>query len=218
MAHARAGAFDAEALIQRVIAQTTRTGLTIRSVRELRASTVGGGHLGWMRVQTLVTPAGGFSWSVLEAGGSNRTRDKVFRPVLDGEAESWRAAGRDAAALTPANYVFTALPAAGHGDLRFQLTPRRADSRLVEGVLTVSADGYPLRLEGVLARSPSFWVKSVRIVRHYGRFAGVALPTALETEADVKLVGRAVFSMRYRYDEVNGLAILRPVRTAESNP
>ena len=190
-------------LIQRVVAQTTRSGLAIRATRHLEAGTLSGKHQGWMRVETTLTPAGQFSWTVLEEGGSDRTRDKVFRSVLETEANSWRHGGRDAAALTPANYDFTPLNS-GSGDVQIRLRPKRKDTRLVDGILTVSADGYPLRLEGRLAKSPSFWVKSVHVVKRFGRFAGVALPTTVESNAELRMFGKSTFTMRYDYREVNG--------------
>jgi hypothetical protein len=205
-----------QTLIQRVVAQTTRSGLAIRATRHLRAGTVSGKHEGWMRVETTLTPSGGFSWQVIEEGGSSRTRDKVFRAILETEAESCREGDRDAAALTPANYVFTSLGTSQSGEVRIQLQPRRRDARLIDGYLIVSADGYPLRLEGTLAKSPSFWVKSVRVVKHYGRFAGVALPTTLETVADLKMFGQSRFTMRYTYTQVNGRT-LRAEALADSN-
>jgi hypothetical protein len=199
-----AAAGDDGSFIQRVVAQTTRSGLAIRATRDLRAGTVSGKHEGWMRVITSLTPAGHFSWQVIEEGGSSRTREKVFRAVLETEADSFRDGDRDAAALTPANYTFTRLSTAASGEVKIRLQPRRKDSRLIDGVLTVSADGYPLQLEGLLAKSPSFWVKSVRVVKHYGRFAGVALPTVVESTADLKFFGRSTFTMRYAYTHVNG--------------
>ena len=77
-------------LIQRVIAQTTRSGFSIRAIRELRAGTISGKHQGWMTVETALTSSGDFSWHVLEQGGSERTRDKVLAELLKNEAEAWR--------------------------------------------------------------------------------------------------------------------------------
>jgi hypothetical protein len=207
-----------DGFIQRVVAQTTRSGLAIRAIREMRAGTVSGKHQGWMTVQTSVTPAGTFSWDVVSEGGSNRTREKVFLAVLDTEAAAWRTGGNDSAALTPENYVFTPLPVSRPGQVQIQLKPRRSDQRLINGILTVSSDGYPISLEGVLAKSPSFWVKSVRVVKRYGRFAGVALPTIVESHADLKLVGKSTFTMRYQYLEVNGRVFPPGNMTAELTP
>jgi hypothetical protein len=205
---------DGEELIQRVVEQVTRSGIAVRSTRELRAGTLSGKHRGWMTVETTLTAAGAFGWRVIEEGGSERTRESVFNELLKTEVQAARDGLRDRAALTPDNYRFAALPPGRNGQIEIRLTPRRADSKLVDGVLTVSPDGYPLRLEGRLAKSPSFWVKSVTIVKQYGRFAGVALPTSIESLADLKMFGRATFTMRYRYSEVNGRSVSHAVASA----
>jgi hypothetical protein len=206
---------DEDELIRRVVVQTTRSGLAVRATRQLRAGTASGKHEGWMRVVTTLTPAGVFSWQVIEEGGSSRTREKVFRAVLETEAASCREAERDAAALTPDNYTFTPMGGDAAGQVKIRLEPRRKDARLIDGYLYVSADGYPVRLEGSLAKSPSFWVKSVRVVKQYGRFAGVALPIAVESVADLKLFGTSTFTMRYTYTNVNGRSFATPA-TADS--
>ena len=91
--------------------------------------------------------------------------------------------------------------------MRLRLKPRRSDPKLVEGTLTVSADGYPLVLEGRLVKSPSFWVRSVTVVKKFARIGGVSLPVAIESLADVKMVGKSSFSMRYTYSAVNGRSV-----------
>ena len=204
---------NTEALIRSVVAQATRTGISARAIRELRAGATNGKHQAWMEVETVTTPSTGLTWRILEEGGSERTRNKVLRAVLDGEAATARNSS-DAAALTPENYMFQLIDEHHSGHLRIRLTPRRSDERLIDGVLTVSADGYPLRLEGKLAKSPSFWVRSVTVVKRYGRYAGVALPVALESIADVRMVGQSSFTMRYNYREVNGQAIPYAIASA----
>lgn len=205
-----------DGFIRQVVAQTTRSGVAIRARREMRAGTISGKHQGWMTVQTSVSPAGAFSWSVVAEGGSNRTRERVLRAVLETEADSTRPNARDGAALTPENYQFTRLPPSRPGQVEIQLTARRPDKRLINGILTVNPEGSPLRLEGTLARSPSFWVKSVRILKRYGRFAGVALPTVVESHADLKMFGQSSLTMRYQYQEVNG-RVMPASLTAELN-
>jgi hypothetical protein len=196
-----------EGLIQRVVAQTTRSGLAIKATRHLEAGTLAGKHRGWMDVETSVAPSGAFKWDVISEGGSERTREKVFRALLATEAEAWRSGERDASALSTANYQFLPAGSAANGQLRLQLKPLRDDSRLIDGVLTVSDDGHPVVLEGRLAKSPSFWVKSVTIVKRYARVGGVSLPVDIESLADVKMFGKARFSMRYNYSTVNGRSV-----------
>jgi hypothetical protein len=209
-------ALDAEevdVLIQRVVEQTTRSGIAARASRRLEAGTVNGKHRGWMDVETSVTPSGAFSWKVITEGGSERTREKVFKAVLQAESESWRAGARDTAALSLENYEFLPLASSG-GRMRLQLKPRRADSKLVAGTLTVNANGHPILLEGRLAKSPSFWVKSVTIVKRYRVIGGVSLPVVIESLADVKMFGKSSFSMHYNYSAVNGRSVGRTATAA----
>jgi hypothetical protein len=203
-------------LIRKIVAQTTRSGLTIRATRDMKAGTLSGKHQGWMHVETQVAPNGSFSYLVVEEGGSERTREKVLRALLDAEAQAGRAGADEVAALTTANYQFTPIAAPAPGQMKLKLTPRRADPKLIEGTLTVTNDGCPIVLEGRLAKSPSFWVRSVTVVKHFGRFAGVALPVMVESLADVKMVGKSSFSMRYSYSEVNGRSLPQPVASASS--
>ena len=68
-----------------------------------------------------------------------------------------------------------------------------------------------MRIEGRLAKAPSFWVRQVQIVRSYQRIAGARMPVATEAVANIRLAGRATFQMTYEYETVNG----RPVGTPE---
>jgi hypothetical protein len=203
-----------DAFIQRVVAQATRSGIAVHALRDLKVETNSGKHEGWMEVDTRTTSSGVFSWTVLSEGGSDRVRNKVFRELLQTEAKATTDGSREAAALTPANYLFVALDSTANGQMRIQLKARRADARLINGTLTVGSDGSPVLLEGQLAKSPSFWVKSVAVVKRFGKIAGVVLPTSVETSADVKIVGQATFTMRYRYREVNGRAISEALAAA----
>lgn len=196
-----------DSLIQRVLAQATRSAISVRATRHLEAGTVSGKHRGWMNVDTSVLSSGAFSWNVISEGGSDRTREKVLRAVLEAESEAWRPAPRDATALSIANYELVPIASTGAGIQKLQLKPRRTDSRLVAGTLTVSADGHPVLLQGRLAKSPSFWVRSVTIVKRYERIAGVSLPVVIESLADVKMFGKSSFAMRYDYTAVNGRSV-----------
>ena len=111
------------------------------------------------------------------------------------------------AALDPANYEF-APAVAEDGLLRVGLTPRRKDAMLIDGAMFLSPEDADLvRLEGRLVKPPSFWTRQVKVVRRYGRNAGVRVPLSMESTAKVLIVGTSTFAMSYRYLSVNG----RPV-------
>jgi hypothetical protein len=64
-----------------------------------------------------------------------------------------------------------------------------------------------VRLQGQLAKSPSFWIKNVGIVRTYDRIAGVVVPIALTSTAQVRMLGAATLRMTYIYSEIDGRAV-----------
>jgi hypothetical protein len=95
---------------------------------------------------------------------------------------------------------------------RLRIIPLRKDRMLVDGTVTVlSTDGELVRIEGRLAKTPSWWTNRVDIVRRYGRVEGVHVPLSIESTANLKIAGDSVFAMTYEYEMVNG----KPV-TAQS--
>jgi hypothetical protein len=82
---------------------------------------------------------------------------------------------------------------------------------LVNGTLFLRPDdGELMRLEGELAKTPSFWTRRVQVVRHYQRFLGIRMPIALETTAAVRIAGPSTFRMVYEYESINGQRIGNP--------
>lgn len=61
-----------------------------------------------------------------------------------------------------------------------------------------------MRIEGALAKTPSFWTKTVQIVRHYERIGGIRLPVLMQSTAAVRIAGTSTFTTTYHYETVNG--------------
>jgi hypothetical protein len=76
-------------------------------------------------------------------------------------------------------------------------------------------DGDLVRVEGVLAKMPSWWTKRVEITLRYARIDGVRVPVEMASRADVRIAGDSSFSMTYYYTMINGRAIDGP---AEAGP
>jgi hypothetical protein len=97
-----------------------------------------------------------------------------------------------------------------NGLAKVLLSPKRKERVLVSGAMFLRpTDGELVRVQGRLAKSPSFWVKTVDIVRSYERIEGAVVPVALETTAQVRLFGTATLRMTYDYSEIDG----RPVQS-----
>jgi len=161
-----------------------------------------------LEVLTELRPDGTFAYEVVREEGSGYIRNKVLRKVLRDEADLRRHGGTDRGTLTGANYRFTEDRSAGAADeRRVLITPKRKDVLLVDGEIVLSGDGDLLRIEGRLAKNPSFWTRRVYVIRSYARVGGVRVPVSTESVADVRFAGRSRFAMDYQYDSVNGRPI-----------
>jgi hypothetical protein len=190
--------------------------VSYHALRHLEAATRHGTMRAWIDACTALTPAG-FVYRIVDQGGSGTIRSRVLLGALQ-EEQHMRAAGVNRrAALHPENYEFLEPVTGGDGLTRVDLRPLRKDIVLVEGSMYLNAeDGDLVRVEGLLARRPSFWTRRVRVVRTYERIGNVRVPVMMESTADVLVVGSSSFSMSYAYQSVNGTTVAQTEESAET--
>jgi len=170
-----------------------------------------------MEAITELAPDGTFAYEIVREEGSGYIRNKVLRKMLREEADVRRRGGDRRGGLTPANYVFTEEPSADEaGERRVLISPKRKDVLLVDGAIVLSPEGDLLRVEGRLAKNPSFWTRRVHVVRRYGRLGGVRVPIATESVAEVRFAGRSRFEMIYLYDSINGCPVAAQAEPANA--
>jgi hypothetical protein len=160
----------------------------------------------WMEAWTELKD-GKFSYQIVSEGGSDTVRSRVLRAVLAREQELINSGAGDKGELTLDNYEFVEGGRDADGSHVVQMKPRRCDVLLVDGRAVLNEYGELMRVEGRLAKNPSFWTSLVNIVRRYSRIGGVRVPVATETTAKVKFVGTAQMNVVYDYQSVNGRVI-----------
>ena len=198
-------------LLQRFLALDSSRVTAYRALRHLDARNERMDKTAWMDVWTEADREGGFKYTVVAEGGSGLIRSKVFRASLEKEREMYASGDPSRAALTTDNYMFQDEGTALDGLSALAVTPRRKDVLLIDGSIFLNPkDGDLVRIEGRLAKAPSFWVQRVRIVRSFQRIAGERMPVATEAVADIRLAGRATFRMTYEYESVNGQRVGAP--------
>ena len=194
--------------VERFLADIERPPRAYQARRRLEASSAKLNESAWLEAVTAYDPAAGFTYSVVAQGGSDRIRKRVLEGVLEAEKESSTIAEWRKGNLSRANYAFDFGGQTDDGMLKMQLTPRRRDSRLVNGSALLTANsGSLVRVEGRLSKSPSFWVRWVDVSRSYAPIAGAMMPVAVESTADVRIAGMSTFSMTYDYEMVDGHAV-----------
>ena len=158
----------------------------------------------WMDVWT-EGDVSGFRYGVVAEGGSAYIRTRLFLAALDTERDLWVAGGSPRGAITPQNYTFEDFGEDSTGLTRVKVTPRRKDILLFEGWIFLRPDdGDLVRVDGLLSKAPSFWARRVEIVRDYERVAGVRVPVAFRSVANLRVAGKSTFTMMYTYERING--------------
>jgi hypothetical protein len=171
------------------------------ATRHLEAS--GSGHQGWLYAQTHFTVATGLLYDVTSEGGSGYIRARVLRSLLEEERKLIARGGSGSVAISRENYAFTAEGINEQGLAVVGLRPLRKDRSLIAGRMFLTVDGVLRRVEGRLAKNPSFWITRVNVVRTYRRINDVLMPVSLETTAQLRLLGPSTLRMTYRYSQVD---------------
>ena len=148
---------------------------------------------------------GTFKYEIANERGSEYIRTKVLRTLLAREQELVNNGEAGRADISHHNYQFEEASADGDGFRYFLLKPRRKDILLVNGRMMMNPTGTELlRVEGTLAKNPSFWTSTVNIVREFALVDGVRVPVTTATVAKLKFAGEAQMDVRYEYQSVNG--------------
>ena len=203
---ARAMAPDpADSPTERFLSQTHRQHSYL-GTRRLEAAN--GDRTGWLEAMTEYSAETGFRYQITAGGGSDYIQTKVLKAVLDGERDLIALGEGARSTLARTNYTFQPNGIDADGLANVLLSPRRKERALLSGVMFLRPDeGELVRLEGRLAKNPSFWVKDVDIIRTYERINTVVVPIAVESKAHVRFLGVATFSMIYEYVEIDGRPI-----------
>ena len=187
-----------------------------RALRRMHAKSEKFNHEGWMEVWTELD-ASGFRYQIVSERGSDTIRKRVFKSLLEKERELVGKSEPEKSELTHDNYTF-APETSGPGCRYILIKPKRKDVTLVDGRVVLSADGRDLlRVEGSLAKNPSFWTNSVNVTRHYTKLDGVRVPIAIESIAKVKFAGLSTLEVDYEYESINGRPVSIAARTIAAN-
>lgn len=130
-----------------------------------------------MFVDVACDSSGAREFSILSEEESGSIRKHVFLKLPSEETEASRRGSRNSSRLTPSNYDFQidARETLETGPAHvLGVSAKTANKLLIDGKIWVDANDYSIvRIEGQLARNPSFWVHSVHFVhtcRRVGQF------------------------------------------------
>jgi len=131
------------------------------------------------------------TYKITQAQGNSRG-EKMVRELLDRETES--AKKRHGSEVSRANYDFVFLRQENFGvipEYVLRIVPKRKDKYLLRGEIWVDASTFHIRrIEGVPAKSPSFWIKNIHITLQFAELGGMWVPVSFDAIATVRLLGQ----------------------------
>jgi len=126
---------------------------------------------------------------IQEKGNSLGVR--LVRELLDSETESAKKVHRTE--ISRENYDFIFLRRQNFGvvpEYVFAIFPKRKDKYLLRGQIWVDESSFRIRqIEGVPAKSPSFWLKNLHITLQFAELGGMWVPVTFDGIATIRLFG-----------------------------
>jgi hypothetical protein len=131
------------------------------------------------------------TYKITRLRGKSRGEEMV-REILDQEIEV--AAKPNESEISRTNYDFVFLRQENFGagcEYVLGIIPKRKEKYLFRGQIWVDASTFRIRrLEGVPAKSLSFWIKSIHITAQFADLSGMWVPISFDAIASVRFSGQ----------------------------
>jgi hypothetical protein len=197
-----------EPVLHRFLARADEPLVTYRGTRHLEGRNERYNVSGWMDIAAELT-ADGFQYRVVDEGGSDLIRGRVFRSMLENEEQIFANGDPARSSITSNNYDLSAAPASEPGLVKLFAKPKRKDVTLIDGAVYITdTDADLVRVVGRLAKSPSFWTRRVDVVKQYARVGGLRVPIRVESTAQIRFAGTSTMTMTYDYEMINGVNVV----------
>jgi hypothetical protein len=138
----------------------------------------------------------------LHFSGDDFVKHNVINRLLQQEVEHVEKDEGIRTAVIGENYKFSYKgdsEIGGHSVHVYQVKPRTALAGLFKGRIYLDVfTGALRRTEGVLVKSPSFFIKKIEFTSDYDDFAGFSLPVQVHSVTSTRAVGKAVVNISNR--------------------
>jgi len=154
-----------------------------------------------MLVRVTCRDDGSKDFQVLSEEGWGGVRKHVFPRLLQGEIEAARPELRERSKITPENYTFETKGTEcvrGRQAYVLAIEPKTSNKYLARGRIWVDAEEYAIiRVEGMPAKNPSFWIKGVHFDHDYEKAGPFWLPVLDRSVTDVRIFGATEMTIEY---------------------
>lgn len=155
----------------------------------------------YMLVRMIQHKDGSKEFEIVTSRGWSGARSHVFPKLLEAETEASRPDSSEDSRVTPQSYSFSMLRAEevdGRKAYVLEITPKKQKKYLMRGTVWVDAEDFAIvRMEGVPAKNPSFWVKSVQLTHKYEKHGRFWLAASDNSVSDARIFGLTELRIEY---------------------
>jgi hypothetical protein len=130
------------------------------------------------------------TYKIIQAKGDARG-ERMVRELLDRETDSVKKVHSDEISRT--NYDFVFLRRENFGvvpEYVLGILPKRKDKYLLRGQIWVDASTFRVRrMQGVPAKSPSFWITTLHLTMQFATLNGMWVPVSFDAIATIRFLG-----------------------------
>lgn len=154
----------------------------------------------YMLVRMIQRKDGSKHFEIVSSSGWSAARKHVFPKLLEAETEASQP-GSDDSRFKPENYFFSMLGAEdvdGRKAYVIGATPKRQEKYLMRGTIWVDAEDFAIvRMEGVPAKTPSFWIKNIKFAHKYQKHGQFWLAASDNSVSDGRVFGPTELRIDY---------------------
>ena len=196
----------AESAFEQVLAKSNNVAPPpYRAYRRMEGGLNDSEKRGWVEAWTEYAPGRGFTYEVVNEGGSDYVRNKILRGMLASEQNLIKTGKRLRASLEAKNYLFEDGGMTDTGLQKVLLKPAKKSDGILNGSLLLDPrSGLITKLEGRLVKSPSFWLRDVDLTYKFAHIRGHVVPIEMSSTGRVRMFGRSSFRMVYDYVSIDG--------------
>ena len=190
----------------------------------IRAELPSSSQQGEFELKRHYTAPNSLKFTAVKYSGDGFVKSNVITRLLQSEVEHVAKGESAQTAISPDNYKFSYKGVEPVGDQPayvYEVKPRQKRPGLFKGKIYLDAYTGGLRkAEGVIVKSPSFWVKKIEFVQEYADFGSFTFPVHMHSVASTRLVGQAVVDVTIRDYAPTSLTDLTygQLNTAGSSP
>jgi len=130
------------------------------------------------------------TYKIIQAKGDARG-ERMVRELLDRETDSAKKVHGDE--VTRTNYDFVFLRRENFGvvpEYVLTIIPKRKDKYLLRGQIWVDASTFRIRrMQGIPAKSPSFWITTLHLTMQFAELNGMWVPVSFDAIATIRFLG-----------------------------